>query len=155
MATFEAERRPPRPRDARGAGASAAVRREHSDVVGQAQHLVAQCRVRVAREPLLELGAKEIDARDVSDEQRAPAEEVLRIFGAAQVADEEGHVLGRVPRRRDAAHAQRADIETLSVMQRCVRVLDPRVGPRHDRDRSQLGERARSRQVVVVDVCLE
>src|SRR2546430_8406808 len=60
---------------------------------GQAQHLVAQRRVRVPREPLLELRAEQIDARDVPDQQRATAEEVLRIVGAAQVAYDERDML--------------------------------------------------------------
>ena len=89
------------------------------------------------------------------DEQRASAEDVLRIFGAAQVAYEERDVLGCVPWRRDAAHAERADIEALSVAQHLMRVLDLRVGSREDGDRSQLGEHTRSRQVVVVNVRLE
>src|SRR5207244_6405657 len=39
VAAFESERRPARAGHARGASAAAAVRREHGDVVGQAQHL--------------------------------------------------------------------------------------------------------------------
>ena len=54
--------------------------REDGDVVLEAQHLVPQRRVRVVREPLLHRGPEEIYARDMSHQQRATAEEILRII---------------------------------------------------------------------------
>jgi len=107
------------------------------------------------REPLLQLGAEEIDTCDVSDEQGASTEQVLRIIGAAHVADEKGDVLRSVAGRCDAPHAQRADVETGAVAQREMRVLDVRMRTRDDGDRPQLGKSARPRQVVVMDVGLE
>ena len=114
VAALESERRPTRSRVGRGAGAAAAMRWEHGDVVGEAQHLVAQRRVRVACEPLLQIRPEQIHARDVTDKKRTAAEEVLRIVGALQVADEERHVFGGVARRRDAAHAERTHFDRLS-----------------------------------------
>src|SRR3989442_6300045 len=53
---LEAELRPARSRNHRGAGASAAVRGEDRDVVGEGKHPLAERLVRGTRELLLQLG---------------------------------------------------------------------------------------------------
>src|SRR2546422_1054490 len=75
----------------------------------------------------LELGPEQVDARDVTDEERAPAEEVLRIVGTAEVGHQEGDVLRCVTGRRDAADAQAADDDRLAVGEGDVRVADARI----------------------------
>ena len=68
---LEPERGPARPRDLGAAGAAAAVRGEDRDVVREVQHPVTQCVVCRARELFLELRTEEVNARDVSNEERA------------------------------------------------------------------------------------
>jgi len=118
---------------------------EYGDVVGEAQDLVAERGIRIVREPLFELGAEEIYARDMPDEESATAEQVLRVVGAAHVADEERDVLGCVAGRGDTPHAERADVKTGAVGQREVWVVDACLRTGNNGDRPQLGERARPR----------
>src|SRR5216683_2163821 len=75
---------------------------------------------------LLELRSEEVDARDVPDEERAAAEEKLRIVGAPPIRHEEGDVLRRVPWCRYRLHTQGTDLDGLAVGEADVRVRQRR-----------------------------
>ena len=77
----------------------------------------------------------------MTDEQRAAAEEVLRIVRTAEVGHQEGDVLGRVAGCRQAADAQPADDDRLAVGERDVWVADARVRAGDDVDRPDVRER--------------
>ena len=117
------------------------MRREDRDVIGERKHLVAERVVGRAGELILELGAEEIDARDLPDEESPTGEEVLGIVRPPPVGHEVGDVLRRVPRRRQAPHRELANHDDIAVALGGVRVLQNRGRAGMDGDRPKLGER--------------
>src|SRR5688500_19745556 len=93
---LEAERGPPRPGHSSAARATAAVGRKDREVVGKREDALAQGRERIAREPTLLVGTEQVDPRDVADEERAAAEQVLRVVRATEASDQPRHRSVRV-----------------------------------------------------------
>ena len=91
------------------------MRRKYCHVVGEREHAVAQRVIRRSSELFLELRTEQIDARDLTDEERATREEVLWIVAPAEIGDEIRDVLRRVSRRRDALHGDLANLDDLAV----------------------------------------
>ena len=131
------------------------MRREHGHVVREREHPLAEGLVRRARELSGVLGAEKVDASDLPNEKSAAREEVLRIVGTPQVGYEIRDVLRRMSRRRDASDEKLAHFDRISVRVRCVRIHQCRARSSVDGDRAQVGEGARARDIVVVDVRLE
>jgi len=155
VAALEAERRPTGSRDFRAAGAPAAVRRKDRDVVAQREHPITESVVSRPRKLLRELWPQQVNARDLSDEERTAREEVLRVVRAAQVRDEIGDVLGSVSRRRNTTDRELADVDDVAVRVRHMWIREFGVGAGMQRDRPKLRKRRRARDVVVVNVRLE
>ena len=70
MAPLEAERRPARTRDLCAAGAPAAVRRKDRNVVSEREQPITEGVVGRARELFRELRTEQVDAGDLSNEER-------------------------------------------------------------------------------------
>jgi hypothetical protein len=60
-----------------------------------------------------------------------------------------------MPRRGDAPDRELADVDDIAARMRCVRIGERGVAAGMDRDRSELRQGSRARNVVVVDVRLE
>ena len=155
VAPLEAERGPARARNFGAARAAAAMGRKDRYVIGEREHAVAERVVRRACELVRELWTEQIDARDLTDEERPAGEEILRIVGSTEIRNEIGDMLGGVARRRDATDRELADVDDVRVPVRCVRKRERGVVARVHRDRSKLRQGARARHVVVVDVRFE
>src|SRR5205814_3581991 len=111
VASLETERRPARARNLGAARAASPVRRKDRQVVGEGKYAVPQRVIGRPRELVREIRTEQVDARDLSDEERPAREQVLRIIGTPQIRDEVGDVLGRVSRRRNKSDSELANAD--------------------------------------------
>jgi len=98
---------------------------------------------------------REVRPRGVADEQGVPGEQDPWLVAALGVDQQEGEVLGPVPRRRQRTDAHGADLDHVAVAQAAVLVLDARVRGDPDRRAGRGHEAPAARDVVGVVVRLE